>query len=58
MPLCQHADHALDTDTDTDTTVVSLKLRRIFTELRGCQRAQLTELIEWQLRIQQFQPFW
>ena len=56
MPLCQHADHALDTD--TDTTVVSLKLRRIFTELRGCQRAQLTELIEWQLRIQQFQLFW
>ena len=54
MPLCQHADHALD----TDTTVVSLKLRRIFTELRGCQRAQLTELIEWQLRIQQFQLFW
>jgi len=40
VPLCQHTDHALD----TDSTVVSLKLRRIFTELRGCQRAQL---IEW-----------
>ena len=54
MPLCQHADHALD----TDATVVPLKLRGIVTKLRGCQRAQLTELIEWQLRIQQFQPFW
>ena len=54
MPLCQHADHALD----TDATVVPLKLRGIVTELRGCQRAQLTELIEWQLRVQQFQLFW
>ena len=48
MPLCQHADHALD----TDSTVVPLKLRRIFTELGRCQRAQLAELIEWQLQIQ------
>ena len=48
MPLCQHADHALD----TDATIVPLKLWGIVTELRGCQRAQLAELIEWQLRIQ------
>jgi hypothetical protein len=54
VPLCQHADHALH----TDPTVVPLKLRGIVTELRGCQRAQLTELIEWQLRIQQFQLLW
>ena len=54
MPLCQHADHALH----TDSTVVPLQLRGIVTELRGCQRAQLAELIEWQLRVQQFQLFW
>jgi len=53
MPLCQCADHAFH----TDPTVVSLELRRIVTELRRCQRAQLAELIEWQLRIQQFQLF-
>jgi len=40
VPLCQHTDHALD----TNSTVVSLKLRRIVTELRRSQRAQL---IEW-----------
>ena len=51
MPLCQHANHAFH----TDATVISLKLWGIFTELRGCQRAQL---IEWQLRGQQFQLFW
>jgi len=48
VPLCQHANHALD----TDSTVVPIKLRRIVTELRGCQRAQLAQLIEWQVRIQ------
>jgi hypothetical protein len=48
MPLCQYADHALD----TDSAVVSVKLRGIITELRRCQRAQLAELIEWQFRIQ------
>ena len=48
VPLCQHADHALD----TDSTVFPLKLWGIVTELRGCQRTQLAELIEWQLRIQ------
>ncbi len=53
MPLCQYADHAFD----TDATVVSVKLRGIITELRGCQRTQLAELIEWQLRIQQLQLF-
>lgn len=53
MPLCQHTDHALH----TDATIVPLELRGIVTELRGCQRAQLTELIEWQLRIQQLQLF-
>ena len=42
MPLCQYADHALN----TDSTVVSLELRSIVTELRRCQRAQLAELIE------------
>ena len=54
MPLCQHADHAFH----TDPTIVPLKLWGIVTELRGCQRAQLAELIEWQLRIQQLQLFW
>ena len=54
MPLCQHADHAFH----TDATVVPVQLRRIVTELRGCQRAQLAELIEWQLRVQQLQFFW
>ena len=53
MPLCQHAAHAFH----TDATVVPLKLRGIVTKLRGCQRAQLTELIEWQLRVQQLQFF-
>ena len=48
MPLCQHADHALD----TDSTIVPLKLWGPVTKLRGCQRTQLAELIEWQLRIQ------
>ena len=48
MPLCQHADHAFH----TDPTIISLKLWGIVTELRGCQRTQLAELIEWQLRIQ------
>ena len=43
MPLCQYADHALH----TDPTVVSLELWGIVTELWGCQRAQLAELIEW-----------
>ena len=42
MPLCQHADHALD----TDSAVVSVKLRGIITELRGCRRTQLAELIQ------------
>jgi len=37
VPLCQQADHALD----TGSAVVSVKLRSIITELRGCQRAQL-----------------
>ena len=54
MPLCQCADHAFH----TDATIVSLELRRIVTELRRCQRAQLAELIEWQLRVQQLQFFW
>ena len=54
MPLCQHADHALD----TDATIFPLKLWGIVTELWGCQRAQLAELIEWQLRVQQLQLFW
>tara|TARA_B100000902_G_scaffold140073_1_gene138107 strand:- start:36 stop:260 length:225 start_codon:yes stop_codon:yes gene_type:complete len=53
VPLCQHANHALD----TDSTVVPIKLRRIVTELRGCQRAQLAEFIEWQFWVQQFQLF-
>jgi len=53
VPLCQHADHALD----TDSTIVPLKLWGIVTELRGCQRAQLVEFIEWQLGIEQFQLF-
>ena len=48
MPLCQYADHAFH----TDPTIVPLKLWGIVTELRRCQRAQLAELIEWQLRIQ------
>jgi hypothetical protein len=56
VPLCQHADHALDTD--TDTTVVSLKLRRIFTELRRHQRAKFAKFIKWQFRIEQIQLFW
>lgn len=43
MPLRQLADYALD----TDSTIVSLKLRGVVTELRGCQRAQLAEFIEW-----------
>tara|TARA_B100001093_G_scaffold434017_1_gene431283 strand:+ start:360 stop:491 length:132 start_codon:yes stop_codon:yes gene_type:complete len=43
VPLRQHADYALD----TDSTVVSLKLRGAVTELRGCQRTQLAESIEW-----------
>ena len=42
MPLCQHPDHALD----TDSAVVSVKLRGIITELRGCRRTQLAELIQ------------
>jgi len=42
LPLCQHADHALD----TDSAVVSVKLRGIITELRGCRRTQLAELIQ------------
>ena len=42
MPLCQYADHALD----TDSAVVSVKLRAIITELRGCQRTQLAELVQ------------
>ena len=54
MPLCQYADHALD----TDSAVVSVKLRGIIAELRGCQRIQLAELIERQLRIQQLQLLW
>jgi hypothetical protein len=54
MPLCQHADHAHD----TDPAVVSVKHRDIITELRGCQRIQLAELIERQLRIQQLQLLW
>ena len=53
MPLCQHADNALH----TDSTVVPLKLWGIVTELRGSQRTQLAELIEWQFRVQQFQLF-
>jgi hypothetical protein len=53
VPLCQRADHAFH----TDSTVVPLELRGIVTELWGCQRAQLTELIEWQLRVQQLQLF-
>jgi len=48
VPLCQHADHAFH----TNPTIVPLKLWGIVTELRGCQRAQLAELIKWQLRIQ------
>ena len=47
MPLCQHADHAFH----TDPTIVPLKLWGIVTELRGRQRAQLAELIEWQLQL-------
>ena len=43
MPLRQLADYALD----TDSTIVSLKLRGVVTELRGCQRTQLAGLIEW-----------
>jgi hypothetical protein len=43
VPLCQRADHAFH----TDSTVVPLELRGIVTELWGCQRAQLAELIEW-----------
>jgi len=43
VPLCQHADHALD----TDSTIVPLKLWDLVTKLRGCQRAQLVEFIEW-----------
>lgn len=43
MPLRQLADYALD----TDSTIVSLKLWGVVTELRGCQRAQLAELIDW-----------
>ena len=54
MPLCQHADHALD----TDSAVVTLKLWGVVTELRGCQRAQFTEFIEWQFWVQQFQLLW
>jgi len=54
VPLCQYADHALD----TDSTIDSLELWGIVTELWGCQRAQLAELIEWQLRVQQLQFFW
>ena len=54
MRLCQHTKHTLA----TDATVVPLKLWGIVTELRRSQRAQLAELIEWQLRIQQFQLFW
>ena len=42
MPLCQHTDHALH----TDATIVPLELRGIVTELRGCQRAQLAELVQ------------
>jgi len=42
MPLCQYADDALD----TDSAVVSVKLRSIITELRGCQRTQLAELVQ------------
>jgi len=49
VPLCQHAHHPLH----TDATIDPLKLWGVVTELRGCQRAQLTELIEWQLRVQQ-----
>ena len=54
MPLCQHADHTLD----TDSPVVTRELRRIVTELRGSQRAQLAEIVEWQFQAQQFQFFW
>ena len=54
MPLCQHADHAFH----TDPTIIPLKLWGIVTELRGCQRTQLPELIEWQLRSQWLQLFW
>ena len=43
MPLRQLADYALD----TDSNIVSLKLWGVVTELRGCQRAQLAELIDW-----------
>ena len=42
MPLCQFSDHALD----TDSAVVSVKLSGIITELRGCRRTQLAELIQ------------
>ena len=48
MPLCQRADHAFH----TDPTIVPLQLWGIVTERRGRQRAQLAELIEWQLQIQ------
>ena len=48
MPLCQHSDNAFH----TDPTIIPLKLWAIVTEPRGCQRAQLAQLIEWQLRIQ------
>jgi len=41
VPLCQHADHTLD----TDSTVVPRELRRVVTELQWCQWA---ELVEWQ----------
>ena len=43
MPLRQLAYYALD----TDSTIFSLKLWGVVTELRGCQRAQLAELIDW-----------
>jgi hypothetical protein len=48
VPLCQHADNAFH----TDPTIIPLKLWAIVTEPRGCQRAQLAQLIEWQLRVQ------
>ena len=47
VPLCQHADHALD----THATVVTLELRRLVTEFRGRQRTQLAECIGRQFRI-------
>ena len=54
MPLCQHTDHSFH----TDPTIFLLKLWGIATELRGWQRTQLAELVEWQLRIQSLQLFW